>query len=162
VTDTPIPFFSLAQLVERNTDNVEVPCSNQGGETSFIIKTKTMITLATLEQATAQEVFDQVYRHLIKQNQKCIKEDKCLYRYETEEGNVLKCAAGCLISDEEYTEKFEENSWITLVVEEHVPAAHRELIMKLQEIHDNYLSVNWKSNLDVYAAQENFNIPRLD
>jgi hypothetical protein len=121
-----------------------------------------MITLATLEQATAQEVFNQVYIHLIKQNEKCSNGDICLYRNKTKEDVVLKCAAGCLISDEEYTGDFEENSWVTLVEEERVPAVHKELIVLLQEVHDNHLPSTWKRVLDDYAELYKLTIPTLD
>ena len=36
-----------------------------------------MITLKTLPQATAQEVFDQVANHLLEQGKKSEKDDKC-------------------------------------------------------------------------------------
>jgi len=46
-----------------------------------------MITLKTLPQATAQEVFDQVARHLLTQGKKSISENNqyCMYRF-------LKCS----------------------------------------------------------------------
>ena len=56
-----------------------------------------MITLATLEQATAQQVFTQVKNHLLKQNEKSMINGICAYRGS----NGLQCAAGCLMSDEE-------------------------------------------------------------
>ena len=60
-----------------------------------------MITLKTLPQATAQEVFDQITQHLLQQG-KAAKSvtGACRYRIETAEG-ILKCAAGCLIADDE-------------------------------------------------------------
>ena len=63
-----------------------------------------MITLKTLPQATAQEVFDQVTQHLLKQGKAARSgTGACRYRVETR-GEILKCAAGCLIADDEYAE----------------------------------------------------------
>lgn len=57
------------------------------------------ITLATLPQATAQEVIDQGYLHLLTQNEASRDENgTCSYRSP----NGLKCAAGCFIADDEY------------------------------------------------------------
>ncbi len=54
------------------------------------------ITLATLPEATAQEVYSQVRKHLLTQKMKSIEEGKgCVYRGP----DGLMCAAGCLISD---------------------------------------------------------------
>ena len=66
-----------------------------------------MITLKTLPQATAQDVFDHVTQHLLKQGKRSVSSTgACQYRTEQAEG-VLKCAAGCLITDDEYNSKFE-------------------------------------------------------
>lgn len=102
-----------------------------------------MVTLATLPQATAREVFDQVKAHLLKQNQTCIANDICVYKHEN-----LKCAAGCLISDEEYSNDFEGNMWSELVEQKLVPDNHSELIERLQAIHDNEFVYQWEYELN--------------
>lgn len=102
-----------------------------------------MITLKTLHLATAQEVFDQVANHLLTQNEKSIfGGSNCKYRL----GN-LKCAAGCLISDEEYSEDIEGCAWSTLANREWAPKAHQNLIYDLQNLHDEADVVNWKTGL---------------
>lgn len=95
------------------------------------------INLANLSQKTEQEVFDHVKNHLLKQKKQSIHYGKCYYRLETPEG-VLKCAAGCLISDEEYKTKFEDNTWMTLIHTNQVPPTHKRLIECLQLTHDNF------------------------
>lgn len=45
-----------------------------------------------------QAIFNQVYTHLLTQNEKCEDENGCAYRNE----QGLKCAVGCLITDEVY------------------------------------------------------------
>lgn len=101
------------------------------------------ITLKTLPQATAQEVFDQVALHLLTQNQKSSRGTACQYKL-----GALKCAAGCLISDNEYSSLFEDNNWYGLTSDvPGFPQNHKELIMDLQAIHDNKMPVIWPQEL---------------
>ena len=102
-----------------------------------------MITLATLENATEQEVFDQAVKHLLFQNEKSeSKYGECLYRNEN-----LKCVAGCFISDNEYKESFEGCTWTNLVESKQVTDKHINLILKLQLIHDYVEVEKWVENL---------------
>lgn len=98
------------------------------------------ITLKTLKKATAQEVFDQVARHMLTQNMKS--EDSagnyCAYRG----AHGLKCAAGCLIADDEYKTSFEGDSW-EAVADGLQIKKHTDLITDLQTIHDNYEPDSW-------------------
>ena len=112
------------------------------------------ITLATLKDATAQQVFDQVKTHLLTQNQKAkpLSYGACQYRYEG-----LKCAAGCLISDDEYSPDMEVGalgggSWPRLVHTYIVPEWHKDLITALQCIHDDYMMDEWASRLHLLAC----------
>lgn len=105
-----------------------------------------MITLATLKDATEQEVFDQAVNHLLTQNEKSMSdviEYSCAYRGL----NGLKCAAGCFISDEEYNSSFELNTWSQLVGTGRVPKNHCDLIGRIQDIHDTFSADNWKGLL---------------
>lgn len=108
------------------------------------------ITLATLAQATEQEVFDQVASHLLTQKKRSLAieiSDGCVYRGE----GGMSCAAGCLISDEEYDEVFEFKSWTGLVREKMVPDVHSKLITTLQDVHDGCEVKNWREKLDLVA-----------
>lgn len=128
-----------------------------------------MITLKTLPQATAQQVFDQVVNHLLTQNEKAgvvggkIEGAKfnngCRYRL-----NNMKCAAGCLIGDEEYRGTFEGFDWKDLVEISAVPDAHSELIVKLQRVHDDDEPEEWLYSLKQLAESEGltFNWRRND
>lgn len=109
-----------------------------------------MITLKTLSQATEQEVFDQVAKHLLEQKQvSTFAPNKCAYRGEA----GLKCAAGCLISGDEYNPKWENRGWKWLVKEEAVPSEHCELISELQIIHDEEHPSNWGIHLESLAQE---------
>lgn len=107
-----------------------------------------MITLKTLEQATEQEVFDQVANHLLTQNKKFENFDGiCMYRGL----NGLKCAAGCLIGDDEYNPEFENTTWYILVQLGKVPRKHLDLIDELQILHDSTDCHKWKDGLKCIA-----------
>lgn len=101
-----------------------------------------MITLATLPQATEREVFEQVKAHLLTQNE-VSKDVYCVYRNK----KGLKCAAGCLIGNDEYKQEMEYNNWALLVKKELVPKKHDILISLLQEIHDNFAPSQWEYRL---------------
>ena len=113
-----------------------------------------MITLKTLSQATPQQVFDHVVNHLLTQNEKAVVggeevNNDCRYRL-----NNLKCAAGCLIGDEEYRDTFEGLDWRYLVGIGAVPDAHSDLIVKLQRIHDIGEPEEWLYFLKQLAESE--------
>ena len=103
-----------------------------------------MITLKTLPQATAKQVFDQVSEHLLSQGMKSKDKETgfCVYR-----SNDISCAAGCLISDEEYDPSMEGNDWVDLVDNGIAPKEHHCLIFDLQGIHDNFDVEDWPKQL---------------
>lgn len=109
------------------------------------------ITLATLPTATEQEVYDQVVEHLRKQNARSFRyfgeKHACAYR----NGKGLKCAAGCLISDEEYNERMEMRPWETLVAYRVVPPKHANLIRHLQNLHDTTATTTWEDQFKKLA-----------
>ena len=107
------------------------------------------ITLSTLKDATAQEVFDQVKDHLLRQNKKSKVPETyfCMYRGP----DNLKCAAGCLIADEEYKKEFENETWKELVYNGRAPSEHEGLIFRLQKIHDRNSVQYWREELEGLA-----------
>lgn len=110
-----------------------------------------MITLKTLPQATAQQVYDQVKAHLLAQNRKSENEEKCLYRGP----NGTKCAAGILIGDDEYKPEMDgrQCGWVSLVEQGIVPADHRFLIAELQNLHDDFSPDRWRIKLEELAVE---------
>jgi len=118
------------------------------------------ITLATLPQATAQEVFNQVASHLLNQNRQSLREGSniCMYRGD----GSLQCAAGCLIGDGEYKEEMEVQPWVTLTALGRVPEEHEELINELQVLHDNYLPEFWRQELSNVAKKFKLDTSILD
>ena len=110
-----------------------------------------MITLKTLPQATAQQVFDQVANHLLNQGKKSMIESTCRLRGEKN----LMCAAGCLISDEEYNSSWEDKAWLVLAIDGAVPKNHKHLIQELQQIHDGCSVFRWREELKNIATEYN-------
>lgn len=119
------------------------------------------ITLATLAQATPQAVFDQVVTHLLTQNKESKNSEGCAYRGD----GGLKCAAGCLISDDEYRSEMEDKTWKGLrkgmVAAVKVPARHSSLVTRLQNLHDNHLVRDWPAGLETIAAQSRLKLPQI-
>jgi len=121
-----------------------------------------MITLATLHEATAQEVFEQGARHLLTQMQKSVTIGSTGYSqcvYKNPEG--LKCGAGIFIGEDEYDPNIENFNWIFLTRNKIVPSAHAGLITRIQSVHDQHDPKNWKSKLEQIADVFDFKMPTL-
>ena len=114
-----------------------------------------MITLATLDQATAQEVFTQVKDHLLKQGERSLSpadDNNCAYRG----AGGKQCAAGCLMTDKEASTIIEGKTWDSLVQRGKVGHFHNVLISDLQRIHDQYSDVeDWPELLQNLAYRYN-------
>lgn len=111
-----------------------------------------MISLKTLPQATAQEVYNQIARHLLTQNEKALDENRCTCAYRGPSG--LKCAGGCFISDDEYTHDMEGRTWDGLAnLTHYLPSEHSNLISEGQDIHDDYPPHQWPELLTSLARE---------
>jgi hypothetical protein len=124
---------------------------------SFYLKAEGMFTLPETEQ----EVFDIVYKHLMKQKRRCALDDSknSSCRYRGREGT--KCAAGALIPDDAYDESIENCTWSRLVHERKVPFLHRELIVRFQRIHDLNEPEDWESILQQLADEYQLKVPEI-
>ena len=118
-----------------------------------------MITLKTLHKATAQEVFDQVAKHLLKQGTRSIDKANGVCVYRSDDGD--KCAAGCLISKSEYRKKYEGASWKEMIRTHGLTTSHSDLISGLQKIHDNTNPTTWLTDLKHLAAEYDLSIEAL-
>lgn len=120
-----------------------------------------VITLANLHEATAQQIFDQVARHLLQQGKRSIRASSmCAYRGRDD----LKCAVGCIISDEEYKSEMEGFTWgigfITELVkmgvlDKSAKDTDYNILRSLQEVHDNSLPELWEILLSDCAESYN-------
>lgn len=115
------------------------------------------ITLATLPQASAQDVFDFIATHLLTQGERALSLEPgapdetiaCVYRTST----GLKDAAGCLMSDDEYSVDMEGYTWESLATASIVPSAHTRLITDLSSVHDDHRPEEWMARLKKVAVR---------
>lgn len=99
----------------------------------------------------AQEFFDQVRDHLLAQGERSVLtcssgRAACAYRSKT----GLKCAVGCLIRDDEYTEEMEYQTVTTLSDAGVLPRrlnGHLLLLESLQWVHDSCDPASWETDL---------------
>lgn len=104
-----------------------------------------------------QEIFNKVAQHLLSQNQKAMKDDKCCYRND----DGLTCAVGCLIPESRYSEEIEgkvanelQDSYFRGIFD----VSNIEiwnLLDDLQIVHDNVYVQNWKTALRQVAEGYN-------
>ena len=115
------------------------------------------VCLANLAESSKQEVFDWVTYNLIKQGEQSVKGNDCLYRKDN-----LRCEAGWLLDDEDYSETLEGKPWDVLVLEYQVPNTHAELIYALQAIHDGEEVVIWPEEFKRLAEVNNLTYNRWE
>lgn len=109
---------------------------------------------------TQQEIFTKVKIHLLTQNEKSTDGKKCFYRGP----NGLKCALGCLINDEFYSQEME---CYEPIAQEKVNVAleksgilekleFNSFLCELQIIHDLFDPKCWEGILKELAVKYNF------
>lgn len=102
---------------------------------------------------TAQEIFDTVAAHLLKQDCKSLgKNGGCAYRGK--DGTM--CAVGCLISGAEYDRKMEGFNAAHLYDKGLLPdglGVHLSLLEALQIVHDEIDPVVWRRELIELAGR---------
>lgn len=109
----------------------------------------------SLETASEQEIFDFVANHLFTQGKPAVTVHTNTCSYRTADG--LSCAAGCLLTDDQYSPAFEGRSWDSLVECNSMPKIHVNLIAGLQRIHDAWLEYYIEGDLGYL----NYNLNKL-
>lgn len=127
-----------------------------------------------LVDLTKQEIFDRVAQHLFTQNEKALDEKgQCKYRFLKEDGIVLKCAAGAIIPDEYYHERFEKKMFHECDHNELIGSVqslsrelfgfpmvnkdHEHLVHELQLVHDQWSLEEWTGKLLAISVRYNLN-----
>lgn len=101
---------------------------------------------------TLQGIFNIVSTHLLKQNARSTDcEGTCMYRGK----DGTKCAAGCLIPNDQYKKQYEYCTWSTLQREGLVPSKFSDEIQELQRIHDYGSISGWPAQLKEFAKHHN-------
>ena len=100
-----------------------------------------------------QQIYNKVRAYLLKQNEQSIYRGECKYRGP----RGLKCAAGVLISDENYISSFEGkmiNEAVEVVqalIDSGVDPVWLDLVRGLQSVHDRYQPTGWPLQLTYLA-----------
>jgi hypothetical protein len=105
-----------------------------------------------------QQLFDTVVNHLRKQGKKSIDAGgACMYRGP----DGTKCAAGILITDEEYHWDLEGKIVLALTTQKNkaylpgfaeVVGPNTDLMLSLQSVHDQFVVEMWEKELESVAA----------
>jgi hypothetical protein len=104
-----------------------------------------------------QETFNIVAKHLLTQGKKSValrhgEDEYCMYRGD----GGLKCAAGCLISDGDYTTELEGQvvNVFGLVGGLILRSGHNvDLVRRLQVVHDKMKVIRWRRELAKLAEE---------
>ncbi len=103
---------------------------------------------------TQQQAFTKIVTHLRAQNaQSRAGDGVCAYRGK----NGRSCAAGCLISDDEYDPYMEQQPVSELF--DTFPYQTRRVILAMQRIHDDTLPEVWESQFEVAARLYKLELP---
>jgi hypothetical protein len=109
-----------------------------------------LITMATLESASLQEIYNQVSAHLLRQKTPASVRGVCVYKAD----DGTKCAIGCLISDSEYSKNVEHKNIAALVYyfELYIDYKRLNFLKELQLVHDVIHPVLWEESLRKLAV----------
>jgi len=105
-----------------------------------------------------KQVFQTVATHLLTQNSKSIAIDMC--QYQSDDGK--QCAVGVLIDSKNYwpdlegkaTDSIEVIEAVEQSLDTHITKSDRELLCKLQDIHDYSTVEGWRSQLEELSDRE--------
>ena len=122
------------------------------------------ITQDWVANATAQEIYNYITKHLLSQNRKSELYGSCAYFGDTDDNGVewvepgLYCAAGCLLKDTKEIREFvndecENQIWATLIENGYAPTNQATIINGLQLIHDSCCPKDWYANLKYFALE---------
>ena len=101
----------------------------------------------SIESKSLQDIFGEVKVHLLSQRKRAVegKAGETFCKYRTASG--LKCAVGCLVPEELYSEDMEGASVLATV--KYLRFDYRfELLSNLQAVHDDNQPVYWGELLD--------------
>ena len=108
-----------------------------------------------------KQVFQTVATHLLTQNSKSVEgSDLGNCRYQNDDGK--QCAVGVLIDSKNYKPELEGNATDALEViqavekslDTHITRPDRDLLCKLQDIHDYSSVEGWREELEELAGRE--------
>ncbi len=103
---------------------------------------------------TNQELFDRVATHLLTQGKRSVVREGCEEECRYRDLDGLKCAIGCLIPDDMYSENLEGKNPGNIEVIKATGISYDQvsLAKRLQAIHDSYQPKYWRTELREIAA----------
>jgi hypothetical protein len=122
---------------------------------------------------TKQEIFDKVSKHLLTQGRKAVRADDsdlCCYLMKLDNGQVLKCAIGCLIPDELYDPKIEfkmsDDELVRSILLSAGVVSEAEpnlaFLNGLQSVHDHNEPYEWPWALAKFAEKHGLKFVEVD
>tara|TARA_R110000782_G_scaffold255635_1_gene344512 strand:+ start:14 stop:382 length:369 start_codon:yes stop_codon:yes gene_type:complete len=107
-----------------------------------------------------KQVFKTVATHLLTQNSKSTADDSDNCQYQNNDGK--QCAVGVLIDSKNYqptlegtaTDDIEVIQAVEKSLDTHITKSDRDLLCKLQDIHDYSTVEGWRSQLEELADRE--------
>ena len=115
-----------------------------------------------METLTNQTAFNKVVKHMLAQGEKAYSDVQkiCVY---WDEDTGKKCAIGCLLTNKECTEIEGYGDVMGLMDGEVLPERLQdltpELLMDLQDVHDNKAPTDWLKELAKVAVKYNLSMP---
>ena len=127
-----------------------------------------------MKYLTAQQIFDRVTKHLLTQKKKAHNKPDGVCLYWTRDG--LKCAIGALILEKYYSPHIEGATVLSISSNptgldsialkkalrlSGISLAPKDLLSRLQRVHDNRPPQYWKGDLEEIAIEHNleFDLP---
>ncbi len=118
-----------------------------------------------VKMLSEQQIFDRVGIHLLKQKQKSMDGEQCVYRAP----DGLRCAVGVLIADKHYDPAFEGEGVQAISMgdlgealqKSGIATGHFPLLVELQEVHDAHPPSRWRKLLKALAKRKGLRIGAL-
>jgi hypothetical protein len=114
------------------------------------------INVKNMYRYSEANVFSKIAMHMLRQGKKSVMPNKKTCAYRAKSG--LQCAAGCLLTDEDYSPDFENQRWGHVAHSIGVQH-HKSMIIDLQEIHDRERAPSWRKALRDYAYDKDLKLP---
>ena len=117
------------------------------------------ITLETLEACEAQELFDQIVEHLLKQNKRSVNAQNEPAYYGLD---GCKCPVGSLIPEDKYQKDFEGKGFYYVLLKLSLPRAYEWMMDRFEDIHYESPPEQWGDELKAMAIDMELSLTRLE
>lgn len=103
---------------------------------------------------TRAAIFERIKTHLLTQNQRALEDGRCVYSSV----NNLKCAVGCLILSQHYSEELERFHYTDRKIQKAlkrsgIDPVHFPLVYAMARIHDKFGPEEWGEKFERVAKR---------